>query len=164
MNDSYVITPERKARALLSLQLAELRRDAVIRAEKLAEIGCKVSPTQINGLANALGVGPQRRTPDRRRQELARYLAWRAYRASEKKGAWVGLAEQIKEQISALEVRCADDVEQLRQDEESYWTAHAAALERSRTWLVIETLETFVHALERATGVERDARGGRHVQ
>lgn len=83
-----MIQPEQEARAVLMARLTRLDLEAIDQAEQLAEKLKSLNPSQVRGLANALGVGPDRRTFQARRAELARFLAWRAHRANDDEAAW----------------------------------------------------------------------------
>jgi hypothetical protein len=148
-----------KARALLSCDLAELCNHAALRAQRLA-IGRRVTASQARGLINALGSGPGRRQPARRRDELARYLAWRELRAKED-DAWKKLARRLTAEIGELEARCRDAVEGRRQAEIGYWQKHIEVLKEAQDWLELRVLEAFVHAYVReatAPGAAKEER------
>jgi hypothetical protein len=131
-----------------------LQRAAQEKACALAAAGLGVSATQIHGLANALGAGPQRRTPAQRRLALARYLAWRASRAKDT-GGWSRLAHLLTQEFTQLETRCRSEVKKVRTTDTGDWETHAAALAEAGAQLEIQVLETFIHALARcATGAE----------
>lgn len=146
--------PHKRAWALLGPAALTLQREAQEKASVLAAAGLGVSATQIHGLANALGAGPQRRTPAQRRLALARYVAGRVSRAKGE-GGWPRLAQLLTQEFAQLEARCRSEVKKVRTTTTGDWDTHAAALAEAGAQLEIQVLETFVHALaRRATGAE----------
>jgi hypothetical protein len=63
-----------------------------------------VSPTALQGLANAAAPGPRRHRPEQRLDSLKRYLAWRKYSADEH-DPWLHLADHVTKDLTALENR-----------------------------------------------------------
>jgi hypothetical protein len=154
MSQHLSTDPNHKAQVLLGPARVALCQRAALEAQMLAEQGAMVNTSQIRGLVNALGLGPGRRKPEQRRMELARYLAWRAHRASEN-GGWARLAPAIQARVGNLETSCREEVAQLSRDEQGYWSQHGKALQVAQAWLEIEVLETFVHTLARLAAVAK---------
>lgn len=151
MSTDLSITPEHEARAAFMAQAVQLYREIVIRAERLAQELKEVPSSQVRGLTNALGSGPERRTLDARRSSLASFLAWRAHRDNE--AAWV---DAVHTAVVELEQRCDAATERVRGSQEGYWEAHAEVLEAGQAWLRMEIVEAFVHALERRVMALKD--------
>ncbi len=148
MNETSAIQPAQWARAQLAAAGLTLNHEATQAAQALAAAGVGINPSQLRGLVNALGAGPNRRQPAERRRELARYLAWRASRAKSHAG-WDRLAEPLKQHILALEGRCREMVAEIRAADAGYWATYPTALQEEQVRLEIQVLETFVHALAR---------------
>jgi len=157
-SDVAMPTPEQRATALLTADQAELQRLAVLSAERLAAAVAAVGGSQIRGLDNALGAGPERRAPQARLAELAAYLAWRGHRAAKSGGGWAQLADQLVAAISDLERQCRAAVEKKKEKEAGYWKAYAGALQTAGARLEIEIIETFVNALARAATARAEDR------